>query len=69
MTSVDSVYDQGFHIAILLKWFAWLLPAAGLGIDYVNTFYARGMSSEKRFLRDVIDSIPHYIFARNMSSQ
>ena len=67
--SVTTIYDQGFHIAVLLKWFAWLMPAAGLGIDYVNTFYARGMSGEKRFLRAVIDSIPHFIFTRDTNGR
>ncbi len=69
LLSVESIYDQGFHIAILLKWFAWLIPATGLGIDYVNTFYAMGMSTEKRFLRAVIDSIPHFIFSRDLNGR
>ncbi len=64
-TSVSSISDQGFHVAILLKWLAWSLPAAGLGIDLINTFHALGLSEEKQFLRTVIDSIPHYIFARD----
>ncbi len=63
--AVKTVVDDPFHIANLLRWFAWLVPAAGLGIDYVNTFYARGISLEMRYLRTVIDSIPHFIFARD----
>ncbi|MBE0564341.1 MAG: PAS domain S-box protein, partial [Krumholzibacteria bacterium] len=68
-TGVVSVYDSGFHIAVLLKWFAWLLPACGLGIDYLNAFHARGMSAEKRFLRAVVDAIPHFVFARDLEGR
>jgi PAS domain S-box-containing protein len=63
--SVGSIYDQGFHIAVLLKWLAWSLPTAGLGIDLINTFHSLGLNEEKQFLRTVIDSIPHYIFSRD----
>jgi len=65
MSGVTSIYDNGFHIAVLLKWFAWILPACGLGIDFLNAYYERGMSGEKRFLRAVVDAIPHFIFARD----
>ncbi len=65
VTSVETIYDQGFHIAVLLKWLAWMLPATGLGIDLINTFHALGMNEEKQFLRTVIDAIPHFIFARD----
>ncbi len=63
--SVTSIFDQGFHIAVLLKWLAWSLPAAGLGIDIINTYHTLAVSDEKQFLRTVIDSIPHFIFARD----
>ena len=64
-TSAHTILDEGYHISVLLRWFAGLLPAAGLGIDFLNTYYARGVSGEKRFLRTVIDTIPHFIFARD----
>ncbi len=63
--SGHSIQDQGFHIAALLGWLALLMPAMGLGIDYINAFYGRGMSSERVFLRKVVDAIPHFIFARD----
>ncbi len=63
--SAQTVVDNTFHIANLLRWFSWMIPATGLGIDYVNTFYAKGLSVEMRYLRTVIDSIPHFIFARD----
>ncbi len=63
--SAQTVVDNTFHIANLLRWFSWLVPATGLGIDYVNSFYAKGLSVEMRYLRTVIDSIPHFIFARD----
>ncbi len=62
---VKTIVDDTYHIANLLRWFSWLIPAAGIGIDYVNTFYARGISIEMQYLRTVIDSIPHFIFARD----
>jgi PAS domain S-box-containing protein len=64
-TSVETIYDQGFHIAVILKWLAWSLPAVGLGIDLINTYHFLGKNEEKQFLRTVIDSIPHFIFARD----
>ncbi len=66
---VASVYDNGFHIAVLLKWFAWLLPACGLGIDFLDAYHERGMSAEKRFLRAVVDAIPHFVFARDLDGR
>ncbi len=63
--AVETIYDQGFHIAVLLKWLAWSLPAVGLGIDLTKTYHTLGLNEEKQFLRAVIDSIPHYIFARD----
>jgi PAS domain S-box-containing protein len=62
---VHTVVDDAYHIANLLRGFAWFVPASGLGIDYVNTFYAKGISQEMRYLRSVIDAIPHFIFARD----
>ncbi len=67
LTSVESILDQGFHVANILKWLGWLLLATGLGMDLINTFYAQGMYQEKQFLRAVIDTIPHFIFARDRS--
>ena len=66
---VVSIYDNGFQIAVLLKWFAWLLPACGLGIDFLNAYHARGMNAEKRFLRAVVDAIPHFVFARDLDGR
>ncbi|MFN2370751.1 MAG: ATP-binding protein [Candidatus Krumholzibacteriia bacterium] len=66
---VVSVYDNGFHIAVLLKWLAWLLPACGLGIDYLNAYHARGMNAEKRFLRAVVDAIPHFVYTRDLEGR
>ncbi len=66
---VTSVYDNGYQIAVLLTWFAWLLPAGGLGIDFLNAYHARGMSAEKRFLRAVVDAIPHFVFARDLEGR
>lgn len=63
--SATSSIDEGFHIAVLLKWFAVMLPVAGLGIDYLNTYHQKSMSGERRYLRSVIDTIPHFIFARD----
>ena len=65
LTSVESIYDQGFHVANILKWLGWLLLSAGLGIDLINTFHQQGLLHEKQFLRGVIDTIPHFIFARD----
>ena len=64
-TGGQTVLDQGFHVAALLWWFALLLPALGLGIDYINAFYGRGLSGERHYLRKVIDAIPHFIFSRD----
>ncbi len=63
--SDQTVFHQGFHVAALLWWMAILLPVLGLGIDYIFAFYGQGMAREKRFLRQVIDAIPHFIFARD----
>jgi len=68
-TGVVSVYDNGFHIAMLLKWFAWLLPAVGLGIDFLSAFHVRGVTGEKQFLRAVVDAIPHFIYARDLEGR
>ena len=62
---VNSIYDEGFHISVLLWWMALLLPVLGLGVDFINVYYGKGMTGEKRFLRSVIDAIPHFIFARD----
>ena len=67
--AVSTVIDDAYHIANILRWFGWLIPAAGLGIDYINTFYAKGISVEMRYLRTVIDTIPHYIFARDVQGR
>ncbi len=64
-TSVSNTLDQGFHIAVLLKWLAWLLPTIGLSIDLTNTLHTLATNQDKLFLRSVIDAIPHYIFARD----
>ena len=63
--ATHTVVDDAYQVANLLHWFAWLIPAAGLGIDYVNSFYARDVSLEMRFLRAVIDTVPHFIYARD----
>jgi PAS domain S-box-containing protein len=65
MFGADSNYGEGFHIAALLWWLALLLPVLGLGIDFINVYYGKGMAGERRFLRKVIDAIPHFIFARD----
>ncbi|MCP4291420.1 MAG: response regulator [bacterium] len=57
--------EQAFHAATTLKWVAWLLPTIGLGIDTISTFHGLGLNQEKQFLRSVIDTIPHFIFARD----
>ena len=59
-----SALDLGFHIAALLWWLALLLPVLGLGIDFINVYYGKGLAGERRFLRRVVDTIPHFIFAR-----
>jgi PAS domain S-box-containing protein len=61
----SSIFDEGFHIAALLWWLALLLPVLGLGIDFINVYYGKGLAGERRFLRKVIDAIPHFIFARD----
>jgi len=63
--SVNTVVDDPYHVSTVLRWFAWLIPTAGLGIDYVNSFYAKGVNNEMRYLRKVIDAIPHFIYARD----
>ncbi len=65
ITSATTVLNQGFHIAVLLKWLAWMLPTIGLGLDLTNSIHALGKNQEKMFLRSVIDAIPHFIFARD----
>ncbi len=65
LTSVETIYDPGFHVVSTLKWHGWLLLTAGLGIDLVSTYHHRELSQEKQFLRGVIDTIPHFIFARD----
>nr|MEE4269520.1 histidine kinase dimerization/phospho-acceptor domain-containing protein [Candidatus Krumholzibacteria bacterium] len=64
-SSDQTVFHQGFHVATLMWWMAILLPVLGLGIDYIFAFYGQGMASEKHYLRQVIDAIPHFIFARD----
>jgi len=59
------IYDSGFHIASLLWWLAILIPVLGLGIDFINAYYGKGLASERRFLRQVIDSLPHAVFVRD----
>ena len=56
---------DGTAIAVLLQWFAWALPAAGLGIDALLADQDRNLNIEKRFLRDVVDAIPHFVYARD----
>lgn len=63
--AVDSIQDQAYTMAVMLKWFGWLLLSAGLSIDLINTFHKMGAIKEHEFLRAIIDTIPHYIFARN----
>lgn len=62
---VHTHLDSGYQIATLLQWFAFLLPGGGLIVDTLNAIHARGLIRERRYLRSVIDSIPHYIFARD----
>ena len=56
---------NGQAIATLLQWFAWALPAIGLGIDVLKADQEKNLNAEKRFLRAVVDAIPHFIFARD----
>ncbi|MCP4571297.1 MAG: response regulator [bacterium] len=63
--TTSTIMDGGYHIADLLRWFSLLLPACGLGIDFVNTYQDRALSDEKRFLRAVVDAIPHFVFSRD----
>ena len=62
---VSSHLDSTYQVAIYLKWFAFMLPGGGLIVDYLNTFHAHGLIQERRYLRAVIDAIPHFIFARD----
>jgi two-component system sensor histidine kinase/response regulator len=67
--AVKTVVEDPYHVATFLRWIAWLIPTAGLGIDYVNSFYAKGVNKEMRYLRKVIDAIPHYIYARDTAGR
>jgi len=67
--NVQSINDDGFHIANLLWWFAMLLPLAGLTVDFLTSYYGRALRGERQFLRDVIDAIPHYIFTRDINGR
>ncbi len=62
---VETPMDSAYQIAVLLQWFAFMLPGGGLIVDTLNAVHARGLVRERRYLRSVIDSIPHYIFARD----
>jgi PAS domain S-box-containing protein len=62
---VTSQLDSTYQVAVLLQWFAFMLPGGGLIVDYLNTFHAQGLIRERRYLRSVIDAIPHFIFARD----
>ena len=57
--------DSAYQVAILLEWFACMLPGGGLIVDYLNAYHARGLVQERNYLRTVIDAIPHFIFARD----
>ncbi len=61
----QTVLDDGFHIAVLLKWFGLLLPAGGLMVDFVKAYQDNALAGEKRFLRAVVDAIPHFVFSRD----
>jgi len=63
--AASTILDTGYHIAVLLKWFGLLLPACGLGIDFVNAHQDKALHGEKRFLRAVVDAIPHFVFSRD----
>ena len=67
--AVETIFNEGFQIAVLLKWFAWFLPATGLGVDLLNLYHNKGISAEKQLMRTVIDSIPHFIFVRDLNGR
>ncbi len=60
-----NLEGHGLHEVVLMHWVAWLIPLACLSFDLMFTIIRRSKSFDHQYLRAVIDTIPHFIFARN----
>ena len=58
-------FDHGYNGAALLRWLAYGVALAALGLDCLRAYHEREMRHQRMFLRTVIDSIPHCIYTRD----